>query len=494
MRSARWHVVIVALSLTCWTHAVPAAETPSEDDYYKILRYTIPEGVVLEPGGLEVLPNGRLAVASRRGDFYMVSNAFEDDPAKAQFKLWAGGLHEVLGLAYRDGWLYATQRGEITKIRDEDGDGRADVFLTVTDEWGISGDYHEYAFGSPFDRDGYLWVVLCLTGSFNSNVPYRGWCVRVAADGTMLPTASGIRSPGGIGMNCAGDVFYTDNQGPWNGTSSLKHLVPGSFQSHPAGNRWYELPTVNEAVGARPQDPVDKSRFHLEAARTPEFVPPPVLLPHGKVGNSASGITCDASDGKFGPFSGQLFVSDQSFSVINRVVLEKIDGRYQGVVIPFRRGFASGNVPQIQAPNGSFVVGGTSRGWGSRGGKQFALERLVWTGNVPFEILEMRVSPQGFVLEFTEPVDPKTASDPASYAMQTYTYFLQSAYGSPEIDHSTPTIQSAKVSSDKRTVELIVEGRQIGHVHELNAPGVRSAVGAPLLHSTAYYTLWKMPK
>ena len=57
---------------------------------------------------------------------------------------------------------------------------------------------------------------------------------RVNKKGEMIPTASGIRSPGGIGLNHLGDVFYSDNQGPWNGSSSLKHLKAGSFQSHPA--------------------------------------------------------------------------------------------------------------------------------------------------------------------------------------------------------------------------------------------------------------------
>ena len=52
------------------------------------------------------------------------------------------------------------------------------MFRTVCDDWSITGDYHEYAFGSKFDSEGNMWVVLCLTGSFNSNAPYRGWCVR----------------------------------------------------------------------------------------------------------------------------------------------------------------------------------------------------------------------------------------------------------------------------------------------------------------------------
>ena len=172
--------------------------TPTEDDYYKLIKIPIPEGIVLEAGGLEVMPDNKLAVSTRRGDVYMVENAFEDTGDNAKFTLWAEGLHEVLGLSYADGWLYATQRPEVTRIEDLDGDGRADLFETVSDAWEISGDYHEYAFGSKHDKDGNMWIVLCLTGSNGAESDFRGWCVRINEKGEMIPTTSGtgyVKSP-----------------------------------------------------------------------------------------------------------------------------------------------------------------------------------------------------------------------------------------------------------------------------------------------------------
>jgi glucose/arabinose dehydrogenase len=465
-----------------------AALLQTEDDYYPITPIPIPKDVVLEGGGLQMMPDGALAVSTRRGEIWMVEKPFEKEP---RFRLWAQGLHEVLGIAARDGALYATQRGEVTRIRDADGDGRADRFETFCDDWEISGDYHEYAFGSPFDGEGNLWVVLCLTGSFTSNVAYRGWCVRVKPDGTMIPTCSGIRSPGGIGLNAEGDVFYCDNQGPWNGTSSLKHLKPGSFQGHPEGNKWYER--AGAAMGPKPVAPRDNSRFHLEAARIPEYVPPAVLIPHGLLGASASGIACDTTGGKFGPFGRQLFVSDQSHSVVNRVFLEKIDGQYQGAVWPFRKGFGSGNVPTMMTADGRLVVGGTDRGWGARGGKPFALEWVGWTGKTPFEVLEMRAKPDGFELVLTEPADREAAGKVESYALKTWTYIFRAEYGSPEVDPTTPKVRAVSVSEDGLRVRLTVEGLQIGHVHEVAASGLKARDGRPLLHKTGYYTLWRLP-
>ena len=462
-------------------------EKEKEEDFYKILTFKIPDDVVLEAGALELMPDGKLAVATRRGEIYMVEKPFSDDPAKdARFVRYAHGLHEVLGLAYRGDWLYVTQRGELSRLKDSDGDGRADVFETVTDAWEIGGDYHEYAFGSQFDRDGNLWVVLCLTGSFTSENKFRGWCLRVSPEGKVIPTCSGLRSPGGIGMNAAGDMFYSENQGPWNGACSLKHLKPGSFQGHPAGNRWF---AETKELGARPREPESGSRMSVEAGKIPELLPPAVYFPYPKMGQSASGVACDTSAGRFGPFRDQLFVGDQSASTINRVVLEKVKGRYQGVAIPFRAGFASGNLPILQAKDGSMFVGGTNRGWGSRGSKPFALQRLVWTGKVPFEVESMSVRPDGFELTFTHPVDPKTAGDPKSYKMSTFTYIYQASYGSPEVDQTAPTIDRATVSEDAKTVRIAVSKLEIGHIHELHLEGVRSADGRPLLHDEAYYTL-----
>ena len=474
---------------------LPAQEKPAtEDDYYRLLTFTVPKGVVLEAGAFAFLPENKVVVSSRRGEIYLIENAYSKNPAKVTFKRYAHGLHEVLGLDYRDGWLYVTQRPEVSRIKDTTGDGKADLFETVNAGWDINGNYHEYAFGSKFDRDGNIWVTLCLTGSFNSNGKYRGWCVRITPDGELIPTCSGIRSPGGMGLNAAGDVFYTDNQGPWNGTCSLKHLKPGSFQGHPGGNKWFDLPEVKRVLKTRPQDPQSGSRIMIEADKIPEYVPPAVLFPYTKMGKSASGIACDVSGGKFGPFQKQMFVGDQSASTVMRCFLEKVDGRFQGACFPFRQGFASGTLPIEFGPDGSMFAGGTNRGWGSRGTKPFAVERMVWTGTVPFEVHEMRAKPDGFELTFTHPVDRKTAQSIESYKLTTYTYIYQASYGSPEVDHTTPTITKVTVADDGKSARLYIDGLQRGHVHELHLNGVRSAKKQPLLHQQAYYTLNNIPK
>jgi hypothetical protein len=231
----------------------------------------------------------------------------------------------------------------------------------------------------------------------------------------------------------------------------------------------------------------------IEAKRIPQLIPTAVMVPYQKMGQSAAGIDCDLSGGKFGPFEKQLFVGDQTHSTVMRVTLEKVNGRYQGACYPFRQGHSCGIVPVRFAPDGSLIVGGTNRGWGSRGTKPFSVERLAWTGKVPFEIREMRAKPDGFELTFTKEIDALTAGEVASYKVETFTYIYRADYGSPEVDQTKPAVERVTVAADKKSVRLYVRQLQEGHIHTLIAAGVRSADGLPLLHNVAYYTMNYIP-
>ncbi len=207
----------------------------------------------------------------------------------------------------------------------------------------------------------------------------------------------------------------------------MKHLVPGKFMGNPTGFKWYSL--AEKTLGKPPVEPKTNSRMMIEAARVPELEPTAIMFPYGKMGQSASGIASDTTGGKFGPFENQLFVADQTHSTVMRVYLEKVQGHYQGACFPFRKGFSSGNVGLEMTPSGSMFVGGTNRGWGSTGAAPFAIERLDWTGKVPFEIKEMKARPDGFELTFTKPVDKAAAGKVENYKLISYTYMYRSDYG-----------------------------------------------------------------
>ena len=76
-----------------------------EAKYYPIVNLPIPTGVPMRPGGLEILPDGRLAVGTRRGDIYFVKGAF-DTPPMPEFHLFASGQDEIFSLAWKDGSIH----------------------------------------------------------------------------------------------------------------------------------------------------------------------------------------------------------------------------------------------------------------------------------------------------------------------------------------------------------------------------------------------------
>lgn len=463
----------------------------AEAKYYPIVSIPIPPGVPMRPGGLEVLPDGRLAVGTRRGDIYFIRGAF-DSPPNPQYHLFASGQDEIFSLSWKDGAMTATSWAEVTRISDTDGDEVADRYDTLSSDWGYA-EGHEFAFASKHDPEGSIWVALGLSGSYESHNLYRGWAVKVTADGRMIPICSGLRSPGGVGANAEGAMFVIESQGPWNGCCSLKELRPGAFLGHPASYNWYPFTAGMKAPAL---EPASNSRMGIEKKRIPELVPPAVRFPYIKMGRSISGFRVDRTGGKFGPFANQLFLADYSLSIVVRATMEQVNGVWQGACYPFREGLATGLMNVEFSTNGQLVCGGftTSRQWPVRGAEPFALQRIDWNGVVPFEVREINIRKDGFRLAFTKPVDRQVAAKPEAYAITTYTHIYHAAYGSPEVDQTTRRVLAATPSDDGLSVDLRLDGLVEDHIHDFDLAGLASATGERLLHTKAYYTVNEIPR
>lgn len=463
----------------------------SAEEYYQREEMPTPEGEIIEIGSLALMPNNRLAVGTRRGEIWIVSDIYNKDVSSITWQKVFDAAHEPLGMFYKDNWLHFTDRDAYAKITDTDNNGSYETYEVISNQWGIKGDYHEYNFGTKPDKNGDVWVVHCLTGSYNAHSQWRGWAQRISPDGTTTPVVSGIRSPGGIGFNDLGDAFYTDNQGLWNGTSCIKHLKEGSFTGNPSGNIFYK---DAPHMGPRPKEPKTGSRIVTEAKRIPEFVPPAIQLPHGKVGQSPTAIVNDHTKGKFGPFSNQLLIGEQTHSEVQRVYLEKVNGVYQGAAWKMIDGFRAGLVAMELSETGVLFTGGTNRGWASKGGKSFTLERVKWTGKEPLAMHKAEATSKGFRITFTEAVDPKSISKDQCL-VKAWTYIYQKSYGSPEVDPFTPTVTAFNLDASGKVLEIELDKLTQGHIHHIKLKGVKSLEGGKSLwKEDVYYTLNEIPK
>jgi hypothetical protein len=307
--------------------------------------------------------------------------------------------------------------------------------------------------------------------------PYRGWCFQVTPEGKFIPFASGVRSPAGIGINKRGEIFYTDNQGDWNCTSTLHHVVKGRFYGHPSS-----LTDHPDFVGKNLNRITAEEYDHLRQR-------PAIYLPHGELSNSPGEPVFNETGGKFGPFEDQVFIGDQTKSNMMRAVLERVGGEYQGVVFDFANPLQCGVIRSRFASDGSLWIGQTGRGWRSVGDKIFGLQRIHWDGKtIPMEMLSVSLTKTGFRIQFTKAVNREAAGNLANYAIKHWGYIYQAEYGSPKVGLTDVIPTAVKISADNRSVELelpLIKER----VYQLTLSAIAGEDGTPMTNATGYYTL-----
>jgi azurin len=176
-----------------------------------------------------------------------------------------------------------------------------------------------------------------------------------------------------------------------------------------------------------------------------------------------------------------------------RMTLEKVKGKYQGACYPFREGFASGLIRLRFGVDGSLFGGMTSRGWASTGKELYALQRLEWTGKIPFEMKAISAQPDGFEIEFTQAVNRKLAKNAATYEVTGFTYRYHHHYGSEIINSKKAMLKGIQISEDGIKVRLVLDSLREGYIHEIKLHDLFAANGLNLLHNTAYYTLNNIP-
>jgi glucose/arabinose dehydrogenase len=467
-----------------------AAPAGSPLGFYTVQDIAAPPGVVPVCNALGFLPDGRLVAAFDHGEvcFY--------NPKTAQWHRFAEGLHTPLGLLpISDREILVCQKAELTRLVDTTGRGVADTYSCVTDQWGMSGNYHEFAYGPVRDAQGRLFVALGsasaggaprheVRGTLNpdgrdfgpramySVVPYRGWVVQVEPGGNLVPVAAGFRQPNGIVLDPDGRLFVTDNQGDWVGTSKLHLVEPGGFYGQPSGLVW------------RPDWKGPPSLLALDQMRHEAVV----LFPHAILANSPGQPVFDETAGKFGPYAGQMFVTEYNIPRILRVMLEKVAGETQGAVAPFFDGppLRAGGIRLAFAPDGSLWLGETQRplGWPAAQG----IQRIAWNGRTPFDVLRLHLTESGFEFTFTRPVDRASAESVAAYVGRRYYYLYQAAYGSPRTDIHELHAARAAVSSDGLRVRVDLPDLKAGYIYEFNLTGIKAADGAPLVNPLIAYT------
>lgn len=489
IESHKWHLPAgtktatltgkISLAKKTW-HAAPSAFdnrhqamriTPAQADMpagYSIENYYPPKDnfgreQLFEALGLAVAEDGTIVVATRTAGIWRIKNG--------KWHLFAEGTFDSLGVVIEDKkglQIVVGQKAELTRISDTNGDGLADIYQTLFDAHSFHGNYHAYMHGPVRGGDGAYYININLAdvsdgsgyranGEFmGSQGGFSGWSFRVQPDGSFDTFANGLRSPAGLGVDTHGQIWYSDNQGEYLGTSKLFMLKKDKFYGHPAS--LVDLPNMTPDS---PEITWEKVQGKREQ--------PVILFPQNKISNSPGNIVWDTTQGKFGAFAGQLFIGDQMQSNLMRVVTENVAGKNQGVLIPFAQGLESGVMRPLFLPDGSLLLGQTGRGWQAKGGKVASLQHMKWDGKtIAPALLNMNAEVDGFTLTFTQPLQNSISNDKLKKRIYVESWAYRDApeYGSPELDTTQENITGITISENRKKVRLHFAQLSHANVHQ----------------------------
>ena len=435
------------------------------------LDFTDDDELVVVTSG-SVSPGGWVPNA-QPGEVFILEGAVEaTSPADVTATKIATDLLNPMGIDIIGDDIYVSERDQLTKLTDPDGDGFYDVHTKFA-EWPDGGNFHEFAFGLVHDDTNFyvnLSVAINNGGATTSPQPAtnRGTTIKInRQSGAVTFVASGLRTPNGITLSDDGELFGTDNQGAWLPASKLIQIKQGGFYNHKTN----------------PAGPFDSA----------PVTQPIAWFPQNEIGNSPSSPLILED----GPYAGQVLVGDVTYGGLQRVFMEKVAGEYQGAVFRHSAGFEAGVNRTITGPDGALYIGGIGEAgnWSESDKLKFGLQKLTPIGDNAFDMKSVEVTEDGFDITYTKPVSEETIDElVSSYRVKQWRYVPTPEYGGPKVDEEVLVVTGAEISADHKKVSLAIDGLKPGHVVHLRSPRpFTSEAGAELWNTEAWYTLNSIP-
>ena len=376
-------------------------------------------------GDHDFLADGSALVCTMQGDVWHVSG-LDSTLERVQWRRFASGLHQALGLVVADGKVYVLGRDQITRLQDLDGDGEADFYECVSNAYTTSPAGHDFVCGLQRDASGRFYTASGPQG-----------LIRISADGKTVETlATGLRNPDGVGLAPDGTLTAPNSEGDWVPSSMVCEIAPGKHFGYqgPKGIAAPDLPLV--------------------------------YLPRGL--DNSSGGQVFVTGGKLGPLNDQWVHLSFGAGTAFLMLREKIDGYTQGAVVRLPADFRSGSHRgRISPKDGQLYVSGMA-GWGTYTPDDGCFQRLRYTGDPVQLPTAYHAHQNGVLLTFSRPLDPTIAGRVDRQFAQSWNYRYSQSYGSSEwssrhpgtTGHDRLTIRSSHVLADGRSLFLEIPDLQ----------------------------------
>ncbi|MCS5703992.1 MAG: hypothetical protein NZ847_15455, partial [Acidobacteria bacterium] len=140
----------------------PRVELPQEPAAYVVDEIPLPDdnpwNAWMRTSALDFFDDGRIAVATLGGDVWIVSGV-NDKLDNVEWRRYATGMFEPLGVKIIDDVIYVTARDGIIRLHDINDDGEADYYEDFYADPDVSNGFHAYNFDLDTDSDGNLYYV-----------------------------------------------------------------------------------------------------------------------------------------------------------------------------------------------------------------------------------------------------------------------------------------------------------------------------------------------
>ncbi len=411
-------------------------------------------------GGFDFIDEDSAALSSWNGDVWVVSG-LKGDWKEFKWRRIAAGLFETLGVKVVDGEIYVNGRDQITKLIDLNDDGETDYFKVFNRDVYVSPNFHEFAFDLQTDKEGnfYFAKAAPVRGGgrgFDKILPHHGIVAKISPNGKKFEViATGLRAPGGIGIGPHGEITTGENEGTWQPCCKINFV------------KAEETPVF---FGTE-----DSRHFLTDAP----YTPPLVYLPMD-VDNSGGSQIWVPDHAEFGLETGEMIHLSYGQSSLYRVLPVQANGHLQAGVVKIPATLQSSAMRARFHQDGSLYVLGF-RGWQTNAASECAFQRIRYNKDVGLMLPEkLDFTDKGVKITFPVELDAELAEDPTSFSGQRWDYVRGPQYGSGEFSVDNPEkeimekalksesknhhkrdtikIESATLSADKKTVDLVIEG------------------------------------
>ena len=399
------------------TRQIPGAGRPYAVDTFEP-PFENPWNALMFMGDHDFLPDGSALVATILGDVWHVSG-LEAGSTEVRWRRFAAGLHQALGLVVQGGEAYVLGRDQITRLKDLDHDGEADLYENFSNVMKTSPAGHDFTCGLERDAQGRFY-----TSSGPQGV------IRISADGQQVETiATGFRNPDGLGLAPDGTLTVPCSEGEWTPTSMICEIKQG-------GHYGYQGPKPDQAG--------------------PDL--PLVYIPRG-LDNSAGGQVY-INDDRFGPLKDHFIHLSFGAGTAFLLLRDQVSGQPQGAVVPLPWEFRSGvHRGRVNPKDGQLYVSGMT-GWGTYTPADGCFQRVRYTGDHVQVPIAWRAHENGVQVTFSEPLPPPSPDHDVSTFAQAWNYRYGPGYGSSELSPTHPGVPGHDVLS-VRSIHRGADGRSL---------------------------------